>query len=383
MVRISFTVTNLSYVLTYFNRLNIYRSDAEGGPYVEITTSETRIVLVPGREQYFFTDETGTATSWYRATYYNADTMEESAQSTPIQGGVIPGTPDQQTGKIGWTFENYSPPPGEWGEVYTADDIRYTMLWGIDSVASNIAQDEFEDSQFRQIVREAVSEFEEYLTIDIVRRKYVTYPDASLVQSRVWREGVDYTDTDDPYDFDPQGWSEYGFVQLRHGPIIAVNRAVWYSPVKGEIMNMIDNNWLRLHLQSWQVRMFPTTGFNYGPYAGAFGPLWSHNFTERYPGGFEFDYETGYKTAEFVPEGLRGTIGKYAAIKALAVVGDGLLAGFSSQSVSLDGLSESFSSTQSATSAYFGARIAQYSKEIEAWLQRNRYKFAPPPISFV
>ena len=74
---------------------------------------------------------------------------------------------------------------------------------------------------------------------------------------------------------------------------------------------------------------------------------------------------------------------KWASIKALASVGDGLLAGFSSSSISLDGLSESFSSTQSATSAYFGARIKQYQDEIKEWLKTNRYKFSNIPLGFI
>lgn len=148
-------------------------------------------------------------------------------------------------------------------------------------------------------------------------------------------------------------------------------------------MDMIENGWLRIDKRLGQIRMFPSKGFNYGPYAGAYGPLWAYAAGNKYPGAFEFDYETGFKSAEFVPEALRSVIAKYATIKALAAIGDGILAGFSSQSVSLDGLSESFSSTQSATSAYFGARIKQYSDEITEWLKVNRYKFAPIPISFV
>ena len=146
---------------------------------------------------------------------------------------------------------------------------------------------------------------------------------------------------------------------------------------------MVSNGWLRITSRhAGQVQMYPTGGLNFGPYS-VYGPLWAYNTGGRYPGALESDHTTGYENSDFVPEGLRSVIGKYATIKALAVVGDGLLAGFSSQSVSLDGLSESFSSTQSATSAYFGARIKQYGDEITQWLEKNRYKFSPPPMSFV
>ena len=53
----------------------------------------------------------------------------------------------------------------------------------------------------------------------------------------------------------------------------------------------------------------------------------------------------------------------------------GLMSGFSSSSLSMDGVSESFSSTQSATSAYFGARIAVYQKEVQDYISANKFKF--------
>lgn len=378
MNRLLIDVDNLSQVLDHYDVIKMYRAVGEEGSYSEITDVDTRIVLEPAKEQYYYADVAGDNTHWYKTAYYNSTTTDESDFSEPRQGGT-------EEEKIGYTFGNYSPPSGVWGKVYTADDVRYTMLFGIDCIGSDVAQSEFTDEQFDQLVLEALGEFEDYLTIDIRKRMYKTFhaiDRGSLVRSRLWREGVDFTHEDEPYDFDPQQWAEFGFVQLRHYPILSLERAVWYSPVKGEIMDMKEVDWLRVHKQFGQIRMFPKGGFTYGPYS-VYGPLWTGMGAKRYPGAFEFDYSTGFESSDFVPEGLRGTIGKYATIKALAVVGDGLLAGFSSQSISLDGLSESFSSTQSATSAYFGARIKQYSDEIKDWLTRNRYKFAPIPMSFV
>lgn len=378
MNRLSINVKDITLVLQHYDLLKVYRSSTESGIYTEITTVSTRIPLRLESEVYFYDDLDGDDTKWYKTSYYNSATMDESDQSTARPGG-------SSTLKIGYSFGNYSAPPGDWGKVYTADDIRYTMLFGVDCVGSDIARTEFTDEQFDFLVDEAVGEFEGYLKMDIRRRVYKTFVKESSdghVRSRHWRSGIDYTDEDEPYDFDPQEWSQYGFVQLRHYPVIRVTRAVWLTPVQGEIMDMIANKWIRVDKSFGQVRMFPTGGFTYGPYS-VYGPLWSGVGSRRYPGAFEFDYETGYESADFVPDGLRSAIGKYATIKALAVVGDGLLAGFSSQSVSLDGLSESFSSTQSATSAYFGARIAQYTKEIDSWLQRNRYTYSPVGISFV
>jgi hypothetical protein len=379
MVRVQIDVDKISYVLEYYNRIKIYRADSEAGSYVEITDETTRIEIIPEKTQYFFNDDTGTSSNWYKSSYYNSDTLLESVQSEARQGGT-------EAEKVGWTFGNYAPPAGEWGKLYTADDMRYTMLFGIDCIGSDIAETEFTDQQFDQIVEEAVGEFEELLTMDIRRKRYMTFsgarPKTTEVRARKWRVGVDYTHEEDPYDFEPNLWQHFGFIQLRHYPVIEVLRANWYSVVKGDIIDMASEGWVRLNKRMGQINLYPQGGFSYGPYS-VYGPLWAMNNTTRYPGAFEFDYETGYESSEFVPESLRSTIAKYATIKVLAVVGDGLLAGFSSQSVSLDGLSESFSSTQSATSAYFGARIKAYSDEITEWLKRNRYKYAPVPMSFV
>jgi hypothetical protein len=94
-----------------------------------------------------------------------------------------------------------------------------------------------------------------------------------------------------------------------------------------------------------------------------------------YPHGYKIDYTAGYENAGMVPADLRDIIGKAAACKLLNIIGDGLIAGFSSSSLSMDGVSESFSSTQSATNAYFGARIQVYLKDIETYLKENRSKF--------
>ena len=92
------------------------------------------------------------------------------------------------------------------------------------------------------------------------------------------------------------------------------------------------------------------------------------------------DYDAGFETSDDIPQDLREIIAKQAAVSLLNIIGDGLMSGFSSSSLSMDGLSESFSSTQSATSAYFGARIKEYKDDISSYIKQNKYKFANMPI---
>jgi len=374
MNRLSVVIDDISLVLQQYDKVKVYRATSEDGVYAELTGASTRIDIVPETRVYFFTDDVGDNTHWYKTSYYHSVTTDESELSAARQGGT-------EEEKIGYTFDNYSAPPDEWGKLLTSDDIRYTYLFGIDSIANDVAQSEFSDEQFDAFVRAAMGDFELYLTMDIRKRVYKTDPADSDIRGRVWRTGVDYTDLEDDYDFIPEEWKNHGFVQLRHWPVISVDRAVLYSQVKTEVIDLLDQNWVRLTRDTGQIRLFPKGGYAYGPFS--VGAMPWRLMGMHYPGGFEFDYTTGYPKSDFVPEGLRDVVGKWAAVKCLASIGDGLMAGFSSQSVSLDGLSESFSSTQSATSAFFGARILEYTKEIDSWIKKNRYKFGAVPMAFV
>jgi hypothetical protein len=373
-IRVLFDVDRISDVLRYFDELAIYRADTEGGVYSELTGPGTRVGLIPEQTKYYYYDDDGDGDKWYKASYHNSITDDFGEL-----GGAVQGSDD--SAKVGYSFGNYKAAPNTWGKIVTADDMRYTYLWGVDATASDVAETDFEDEQFDFFVEEALADFETELTIDIRKRIYKTNPSDTLEQSPEWREGVDYTDEEDPYSFDPLQWQNYGFLQLKHAPVISVERAILNNVVGGEVLDLKENGWLRITKKTGQLHFYPTSGVAYGPFA--VGVLPWRLYGGRYPQGYEIDYTTGYKTSDFVPKDLRSVIGKWACIKCLASIGDGLLAGFSSQSVSLDGLSESFSSTQSATSAYFGARIKQYQDEIKDWLTRNRHKYGAIPMSFV
>jgi len=374
MNRLSIAVEDVGLVLQKYDQIKVYRGDTQGGTFTEITTASTRIPIIPEGTIYWYTDATGTTSHWYKTSYYHSTTTEESEQSAARQGGT-------QAEKVGHSFGNYEPPPGEWGEVLTPDDLRYTYLFGIDTVGSNSNADEWEDEQFRFHIRAALGDWERWLTMDIRKRVYKADPESTLVRSSQWRTGVDYTDEDDWYPFEPRHWSQFGFMQLRHWPVLSIERCELYNPLRVLLLNLKDCNWVSLNKQFGQLQMYPSSAWTYGPFNAAIMPLRYLNM--QYPRAFRIDYTTGYLDARYVPDELRQLIGMWAAIRCLDAIGDGLLAGFSSQSVSLDGLSESFSSTQSATSAYFGARIESYMKQLKEIYPKIRYKFSPIPMAFI
>jgi len=285
--------------------------------------------------------------------------------------------------KTGHTFGNYTPPAGEWGDGLTPDDIRYTFLYGVDLVANN--GQEVEDEQLRYMSRVAVAFVERSLGLTIRKRIFKTRPAASLVRAKEVGPGVDYTDEEDTYAYDSDTWANgYAFLQLRHRPVISVESAVLKSPVDTDVILLSADNWTRLQKQAGQCYFYPRSGvgtLTHGPFLGAYGTVVSR-FRGYYPDGYFIDYTAGYETANDMPEDLREAVSKIATVGTLQWVGDGLLAGFSSSSISMDGLSESFSSTQSATSAYFGARILSLQKEWKELLKELKRKYQNLPIEF-
>lgn len=92
------------------------------------------------------------------------------------------------------------------------------------------------------------------------------------------------------------------------------------------------------------------------------------------PEYFEVTYTTGF---DVLPRDILDTVGKIASIGALNVMGDigSLGSGIASKSISIDGLSQSQSSTASATSAANTARILQYKKELDSELKDLKGKY--------
>jgi len=93
------------------------------------------------------------------------------------------------------------------------------------------------------------------------------------------------------------------------------------------------------------------------------------------PSYWDAQYETGYGSSN-IPYDITNIVGKLASIGVLNIAGDLILgAGIASFSLSIDGLSQSTSTTSSATNSGYGARIVQYQKEIKDTLTRIKLKY--------
>ena len=296
-----------------------------------------------------------------------SDGIEADGDKWTYSTWVKFGTPDC----VGYTFGNYHPAGDGWGLIVTPDDCRYTYLWGTDFKATNGTY--FTDEQIKFFIVEATRYLERELNISIIKTRI-----KSQAEDRNLVKGTDYDEEESLYDFSYRKIQRYGMIQTRHRPVISVEKCTLINRGGNDIDLLKDSvidrkkgviKFLkRPFMPSETAKGISTAVSRFG--SETFQP---HLF-------YAIDYTAGYKTSDDVPEDLRQIIAKVAAISLLNVIGDGLMSGFSSSSLSMDGISESFSSTQSATSAYFGARIAVYQKEVKEYIEDNRYRFGFLPI---
>jgi hypothetical protein len=269
-------------------------------------------------------------------------------------------------GPVGYSFGNYSAPPGQWGNAVCPDDIRYTYLWGNDFKATNGSL--FTDEQIQFYIDAAVAEMERKLHITIKKIRV-----RCEVDKRNLEKGKDYDIEESYYRFSYAKIARQGVIVTNKKPIIKLHRldvlnryVTSYSLLDSTI---IDKNKGVLNLMRRPIRPSET----HNGIAAAIHPYGSDTFNQHM--FYAIDYDAGYETSDDIPDDLREAIAKTAAVSALNAIGDGLMAGFSSSSLSMDGMSESFSSTQSATSAYFGARIKEYKDDLSNYIDEVRRKF--------
>lgn len=241
----------------------------------------------------------------------------------------------------------------------SAVEVKSLFLFGIPIYDPANPKTFIPDETFDFYIQAAQDEIENYLTLKIGRLAY--------------KENRDFVFDD---------WISWGFVPVTY-PVV--------KPVKLQgFMNttlQVDypEQWLSSKQQSpgedlysRQVNLVPITGaanvltgnsiyVGVAPYIGYFG-------NKQIPNYWEMTYITGFHK---VPNDIAYAIGKLATIGILNILGDipPIGAGIASKSVSIDGLSQSVSSTQSATNAAYGARIGEYKKDLDKALPLLHSKY--------
>lgn len=188
------------------------------------------------------------------------------------------------------------------------------------------------------------------------------------------------------HDYNYNDYENYCFLQLYHRPILIEPSSVEHPQglpeikaqyIKSQDLIEFPGEWIRTYTHEGQIQMTPTSGaiaqFNIAN-AGFLPRIFGVKRT--YPQLFQVKYKAGFEQDK-IPAIVNRLVGCYAAIMLLNIAGDLILgAGISSESISMDGLSQSIQSTASATFSGYGARMEAYRREIKdlSEIVRGYYK---------
>ena len=225
--------------------------------------------------------------------------------------------------------------------LMSVSKLKSTYLFGIEIIDSN--QNELSNEVFQQYIDNAISMLEHELDISI-----------SPVINHV--EELDYHYTD---------YVEWGFIQLQNWPVIRVHSLdmVFFRDEEGnpESNQTIPNQWIRVQNHDGIIRLIPNARFPANlqiSHTGAFYPEVLRSSTV--PHLWRIVYDHGFEDGR-IPTAINMAIGYLAAIQALIVGGNLVLgAGIASSSLSIDGLSQSINTTQSAENSSYSATIKEY-----------------------
>lgn len=180
---------------------------------------------------------------------------------------------------------------------------------------------------------------------------------------------------DELHDFEGNSlFDSYQYTPLFKRPVREIE-SITYKMGNRQILQ-VPKEWIQLDKRVGDVTIFPITGsVNYiNPALGAAVPYF---MTRSYmPMAVSVNYKAGMEKEE-IPHNLLDWIFKYAAITIFEVWGDQIIgAGIASASVSIDGLSQSIGTTQSAMYGGASARILEYRKDLEELTPIIRKYFA-------
>lgn len=224
--------------------------------------------------------------------------------------------------------------------LITIQDIKRRFLFGVKFVDND--GNVIPEVVFQDAVQDAISEFEHDYNLTLTPTTYTEKRDYNLNDYRNW-----------------------GYLQLNHRPVTQI-KSIKLKTGNNSVLTEIPLDWVRLYTETGQVQITPTSGayttFNMN------GSMWMPHLYGSYssfPQLFEIEYVAGFEQDK-IPRIVNSYIGLNAAIPLLLIAGDLIIgAGISSQSISLDGLSQSVNSTLSAENSGYGGRVREYRQELK------------------
>lgn len=262
----------------------------------------------------------------------------------------------------------------------TPDEIRTNWCFGLPLYAKQATQwtkagQVMSDEDLQVFIDSATKEVERRLGV-FLKPTIIKCEQAAYSQGLV--EGVDYDVVEPPYDYAYDQYQNWGFLTLRQYPYLSIEGFKMILPNGQQVIDFAQNelgglppnpsSWIKTYKEVGQVRVVPYAGspsvLSVAGWAGSSAyPMFMGTWDRDVPQTFWVDYTAGFALGK-VPYDVRNVVAKIAASDALGIAGEALLAGVASQSIGMDGLSQSFSTTASAENTTYGAHITQYKKDV-------------------
>jgi hypothetical protein len=327
-----------------FTEIQIHRSTTdEGGPYAEITTESTRLQVESKKFEYIFEDPNGSPNYFYKFALYDPINVILDTFSDPAPGEQDPAL-----------------------DVCSIDELKTFYLFGVD--LTNDKGEEMPDSLYAHYIKSAVDSLEQFLDIQI---RKLAFPE-------------------ERHDYYRDDYDKYIWVALNHQPVISIEEVKLVLPGE-QVVQVFEKDWIHIQRESGQLQLVPGTGTAGSILLGASGayiPI-IYGGNKFIPDAFRIQYTAGFgkpppgsisptpgsnppsisnsdPKLDQVPQKIKEVVGKIASFGPFNIAGDLLGgAGIASQSLSIDGLAQSFNTTSSATNAGYGARLVQYNRELK------------------
>lgn len=232
------------------------------------------------------------------------------------------------------------------GLVISPSDLIDLYLSGIPMCYPNGGK--ISNSTIKQKILAAQKELENILSIKLIKQRVIENQDFNREEFKAWG----YVQTNYPI-MEVHGLDGYinEIKQLEYP-------RTWLSIKRGTDKTKFRNLYLIPNTEGGATmtqHSFVFSGIT--PHMGFFGT----NFIPNY---WHVDYCSGWDP-EDIPADLVDTVAKFAAIQILAIVGDLLFgAGIGNQSISLDGISQQYSTTKGGGKGAFSGRVQQYTDEL-------------------
>ncbi len=231
------------------------------------------------------------------------------------------------------------------GLVLSPEEVREKYMWGVSVKDGNGT--EIPDSVLEAYIREAQTELSNFLNLKIEKQVIV-----------------------ETLDFRQEDFRRWGYVHCTYPVICPLTLTGFLNTVKQITYppewlssRKINNSGELHHRNLYVVPAGNSTAHSSAVIYSGIIPQLGVIGSSHIPNFWEVKYVTGFDRA---PKDIIAAIGKMASINMFHIAGDLILgAGIASFSLGIDGLSQSISTTSSATNAGYGARILGYVNDLK------------------